>query len=129
LKLPRRCRDCKRFPRRVCGYNDRVKVRAFEENIVMSASGSEPLTPLALRKDGPDRLVIEWSDGHHSVYTWRHLRDHCPCAGCREEREKPADPFRILKPNEMVPLAPVRMPPVGRYAYKIVWSDGHDYGI
>ncbi len=95
----------------------------------MSASGSEPLTPVALSKDGPDRLIIEWSDGHRSVYTWQHLRSNCPCAGCREEREKPPDPFRILKPNELVPLAPVRMPPVGRYAYKIVWSDGHDSGI
>ncbi len=95
----------------------------------MSASGSEPLTPLSLRKDGPDHLLIEWSDGHHSVYTWQHLRANCPCAGCRDEREKPPDPFRILKPGELAPLAPLRMPPVGRYAYKIVWSDGHDSGI
>ena len=71
----------------------------------MAPSGPEPLTPTALRKDGPDRLVIEWNDGHHSVYTWRHLRANCPCAGCREEKEKPADPFRILKPGELLPLA------------------------
>jgi DUF971 family protein len=100
-----------------------------QENAVMSSSGPQPLTPLALHKDGPDRLIIDWSDGHRAVYTWKHLRDYCPCAGCRDEREKPPDPFRILKPNELVPLAPVRMPPVGRYAYKIVWSDGHDSGI
>jgi DUF971 family protein len=93
----------------------------------MSASG--PLVPLALRRDGPDRLVIEWNDGHRSTYAWAHLRAHCPCAGCREERDKPPDPFRILKPSELVPLAPVSMPRVGRYAYKIVWSDGHDMGI
>ncbi len=89
----------------------------------------EPLTPIALKKDGPERLIIEWSDGHRSVYTWQHLRANCPCAGCREERQKPPDPFRILKPNELGPLAPVSMPPVGRYAYKIVWNDGHDSGI
>ena len=68
-------------------------------------------------------------DGHRSVLTWKHLRANCPCAGCREEREKPPDPFRILKSSELVPLAPVAMTPVGRYAYKIVWSDGHDTGI
>ena len=51
------------------------------------------------------------------------------CAGCREEREKPPDPFRILKPEELVPLAPVSMTPVGYYAYKITWSDGHDTGL
>src|SRR5262245_50825743 len=82
------------------------------------------LMPLSLRREGPDRLVIEWGDGHRGVYTWKHLRDHCPCAGCREEREKPPDPFRILKPNELVPLNAAGMPRVGRYAYKIVWSDG-----
>jgi DUF971 family protein len=101
----------------------------LQETATMTMPGSEPLTPVALSKDGRDRLVIEWSDGHRSVYTWKHLRDHCPCAGCREEREKPPDPFRILKPSELVPLAPVRMPAVGRYAYKIVWSDGHETGI
>jgi DUF971 family protein len=84
--------------------------------------------PVALRRDG-DRLVIEWSDGLVGYVTWQALRDACPCAGCREDRQKPPDPFRILKPEELVPLAPVSMPRVGRYAYKIVWSDGHDTGI
>jgi DUF971 family protein len=91
------------------------------------AAGS--FTPLALSKDGPDRLAIDWSDGHHSVIAWSHLRKDCPCAGCRDEREKPPDPFRILKTTDLVPLAPVAMNRVGRYAYKIVWSDGHDTGI
>jgi DUF971 family protein len=88
-----------------------------------------PLLPTAVRKDGPDRLVIDWSDGHHSVYSWAHVRANCPCAGCREERETPPDPLRILKPSELVPPTLVSMPRVGRYAYKIVWSDGHDTGI
>jgi DUF971 family protein len=95
----------------------------------MPAPGSEPLTPTSLRRDGPDRLIIEWNDGHRGVCTWAHLRANCPCAGCRDEREKPPDPLRVLKPAELVPLAPVSMPRVGRYAYKIVWSDGHDTGI
>jgi DUF971 family protein len=82
-----------------------------------------------LSKEGTDRLAIQWSDGHRSIYTWKHLRDQCPCAGCREERLKPPDPFHILKPNELVPLAPVSLTPVGHYAYKITWSDGHDTGI
>ena len=95
----------------------------------MSASSSPALRPLTLGKQSDDCLAITWSDGHRSVYTWKHLRDHCPCASCREERLAPPDPFRILKPNELVALAPVAMEPVGRYAYKIKWSDGHDTGI
>lgn len=89
----------------------------------------EALLPTAMRREGDDRLVIDWSDGVRGSVTWRDLRKNCPCAGCREEREKPPDPFRILDPKQLVPLAPVSMTPVGRYAYKIVWSDGHDTGI
>jgi DUF971 family protein len=84
---------------------------------------------VALRKEGEDRLVIDWSDGLRTTYTWRHLRDNCPCAGCREEHLAPPDPFRILKASELVPLKPVSINPVGHYAYKIAWSDGHDTGL
>ena len=95
----------------------------------MSVFGAEPLQPVALSKEGNERLVIQWKDGHRSTYTWKHLRNNCPCAGCREERLQPPDPFRILKPSELVPLAPVAVTPIGHYAYKITWSDGHDSGI
>ncbi len=95
----------------------------------MSAPGAGPLIPVALGKEGDDRLVIQWNDGHRAVYAWAHLRKACPCAGCREERQQPPDPFHVLKPAELVPLRPLRIDPVGRYAYKITWSDGHDSGI
>jgi DUF971 family protein len=85
--------------------------------------------PVALQKEGEDRLIIDWSDGLRTTYTWQQLRANCPCAGCREERLQPPDPFRILKPGELVPLKPVSFSPVGHYAYKIVWSDGHDSGL
>jgi DUF971 family protein len=91
-------------------------------------TSSNPPSPTALRREG-EFLVLEWSDGRTGRITWKKLREACPCAGCKEERDKPADPFRLLKPEELVPLAPVSMPRVGRYAYKIVWSDGHDSGI
>ena len=87
-----------------------------------------PLRPTAMRKDG-DHLVVEWNDGRRYRLSWAELRRQCPCAACREERQKPPDPFRVLKPSELTPLAAVSMPRVGRYAYKIVWSDGHDTGI
>jgi DUF971 family protein len=90
------------------------------------------LKPIALRKDGSERLVIEWNDGHRSFYTWKNLRDACPCATCRDEHTRPPDPFRILTPAELAPkppLAPKEFTPVGHYAYKIVWNDGHDTGL
>jgi len=98
----------------------------------MSAPRRETLQPVSIRKEADDRLAIQWSDDHLSVYTWKHLRDHCPCATCREEKVKPADPFHILTAAELAPkppLAPTAMSPVGYYAYKITWNDGHDTGI
>ena len=95
----------------------------------MSAASGEPPRPLALSKEGDDKLVIQWSDGRRCVYTWKQLRAACPCATCREQREQPPDPFHILKPAELQPLRPLALTPVGHYAYKITWSDGHDTGI
>lgn len=96
----------------------------------MPTSPGDPVRPVNLRKDGDDRLVIAWSDGRSTVHTWQQLRASCPCATCREERNVPPDPFRIINPAEVSgPLRPVAMTPVGHYAYKIAWSDGHDTGI
>jgi DUF971 family protein len=91
-----------------------------------------PFRPVRVARNGPDGLLVDWDDGHRSVYAWLHLRKNCPCAGCRDERERPADPFRILSATELAPrpaLEPTRMEPVGHYAYKITWNDGHDTGI
>ncbi len=89
----------------------------------------QSVLPKALRKEGDDYLVIDWEDGKTCKYLWKELREKCPCAGCKEERETPPDPFRILSPSEMQPLKPVSITPVGYYAYKITWSDGHDAGL
>lgn len=91
---------------------------------------SAELRPLSLKREG-DGLKIEWSDGVVTTVAWRKLRANCPCASCLEERSKPADPFRILTPEEVAAgaPAPVAMAPVGYYAYQIKWNDGHDTGI
>ena len=88
-------------------------------------------SPLAIRRDGPG-LAIDWDDGRQGFVSFIKLRDSCPCAGCAEERAKPPNPFRVLKPTEMIArdqIAPKAMAPRGHYAYQIVWNDGHDAGI
>ena len=41
----------------------------------MLASSPGPLMPTALRKEGDDRLVVEWNDGHDAgIYTLENLR-------------------------------------------------------
>ena len=69
---------------------------------------------------------IEWSDGHQGVYPIRYLRLHCPCAGCTDEWTGELK----LKPDTVPLLIMLKdIEPVGRYALRFLWSDGHDTGI
>lgn len=73
-------------------------------------------------------LVIEWGDGHRSEYALRYLRDRCPCATCTEIHGPAAgqpSPFPIYQPA----LQLLGAEPVGRYAVRLLWSDGHNTGI
>ena len=63
-----------------------------------------------------------------------YLRDKCPCATCtgahgtppREpEAAQAANPFQMFKPA----LKMLSVEPVGNYAIRIDWSDGHSSGI
>jgi DUF971 family protein len=88
--------------------------------------------PTKLQRQDNSKLLIEFSDGARREYTYRELRDACPCATCREKRAAPpAAPslLPILSPAEARPLVIESMRPVGNYAYNIVFSDGHDTGI
>lgn len=82
-----------------------------------------------------EQLQIAWSDGQVRRYTFRELRDNCPCAGCREHpasAPRPAaDPLQlpVLSQTEARPLRVESMRPVGNYAYSIAFSDGHATGI
>jgi len=66
-----------------------------------------------------------------SEYSAKNLRDACPCATCREKRTVPANrnPLQVLETSDLVVLTIREMQPVGQYAYKIFFSDGHDSGI
>jgi DUF971 family protein len=80
-------------------------------------------------------IKIDWKDGHRSEYSLEYLRDECPCASCtgvhgtepqKTNHSKPAnDPFPMFKPV----LKMLNVEPVGHYAVRIYWSDGHNTGI
>jgi len=81
-------------------------------------------------------VEIEWKDGHRSSYTFAFLRDACPCALCDEERSKsgrkPGDPPQPA-PGSLPMFKPTAKPlsaePIGRYAIKFNWNDGHELGM
>lgn len=87
--------------------------------------------PVALKRQGDDRLVIEWADGEKRLYTALELRQNCPCATCKKTHDDESDPsaLPILKPQDTQPITIENMAPQGNYAYQIRFSDGHETGI
>ena len=99
---------------------------------------AEAVTPAKVRvhKTEGTGVEIDWKDGHRSAWNFAWLRDACPCATCHEEREhngrKPGEakpkPQALLQMYE-APARPVEVTPVGKYALKFKWNDGHEAGI
>lgn len=74
-------------------------------------------------------LKIEWKDSSHSEVSYRLLRQQCPCARCDAVRLG-KDPFHIVPSDDFFEnLRLVDIQRVGRYAVRLVWSDGHRTGI
>jgi DUF971 family protein len=80
-------------------------------------------------------IKIDWKDGLRSDYDLRYLRHHCPCAVCTGAHgtppqappvePPPPQPFQMYQPA----LKMVSVEPIGAYAIRILWSDGHGSGI
>lgn len=99
----------------------------------------EAVTPAKVRvhKTEGTGMEIDWKDGHHSAWDFAFLRHSCPCAVCNEERKatgrvagerppaKDTGPFTLYQ----APPRPLSVTPVGRYALRFGWNDGHESGI
>ena len=77
-----------------------------------------------------EELAIKWADGTESFIPLAKLRRHCPCAGCKGEK----DIMGNLYKNPEQPLTSLacqlaRIERVGGYGVQPVWRDGHGTGI
>lgn len=99
---------------------------------------TEARTPAKVRvkKTEGTGVEIDWKDGHESRWNFAWLRNACPCATCYEEREKAGRALGKPKPKPHTLLAmyeapprPVEVTPVGNYAVRFKWNDGHESGI
>ena len=68
-------------------------------------------------------LGITWTDNLEYHYDVRKLRAQCPCAECREIREKKET--IDIQPH----IRPVEIHSTGQYALNIEFNDGHKTGI
>ena len=86
-----------------------------------------PAHPTELSLDG-NTLTIRWSDGERRLYDVAELRRACPCAACRGHHG--VLPTQEAMPDHPMPAVGIKhMAPVGNYAYRIEFSDGHDTGL
>ena len=86
------------------------------------------MRPVKVLRVSPSELSVGWSDGHNGRHTTPVLRNYCPCAGCKIEREGNEGPalLPIIVPgrNELSSIEQV-----GSYALQFFWADGHRTGI
>jgi len=89
----------------------------------MSTEGAR--WPAELRvAPGRDRLSIRFDDGSMATITAHRLRVESPSA---EVRGHGGGPRQIVTGKEKVKIA--KLEPVGNYAVRIIFDDGHDSGL
>ena len=106
---------------------------AAEEERPLPDDAVTPKKVRVMKTEGTG-VAVEWKDGHQSEWTFAWLRNACPCATCVEERANSGRKPGEAKPRPLLaiyepPTQPVEVTPVGRYAMKFKWSDGHESGI
>lgn len=82
--------------------------------------------PVDIRMLDGGRFEIEWADGASTRYLFRELRLDCRCAGCVNE----VTGERLVRAADVPEdVRPLSAEPVGNYAIRFVWSDGHSTGL
>lgn len=85
------------------------------------------MSPVKIKVLDKKNLFIQWDDNVESLIPLAVLRRNCPCANCMMEREnKPATYIPLLS---HVQMSLTNIEPVGTYAIRFYWQDGHDDGI
>lgn len=75
---------------------------------------------------GDQVLELVWNADTTDRLPYQHVRAQCPCASCRNEWTGE----RILDPATIRPdLKLEGMEPVGSYAVRFSWNDGHSSGL
>ena len=70
-------------------------------------------------------LTMSWGNNHNGVISYQFLRGACPCTHCKGSHT----PSVI---DEIIPVLGVELLdilPLGNYAIRILWDDGHHTGI
>jgi DUF971 family protein len=109
--------------------------RETRDEVALPVGAATPVKVRVMKTEGTG-VEIDWQDGHKSAWNFAWLRMACPCATCHEERDKTGRKTGEPKPKAQAllmlyeaPARPVEVTPVGKYALKFKWTDGHEAGI
>ncbi|WP_263376374.1 DUF971 domain-containing protein [Granulicella aggregans] len=112
-----------------------VEREAAQEQVKLAPDAVTPVKVRVKKSEGTG-MEIDWRDGHTSTWSFFWLRHGCPCATCHEERDAsgrapgiPKPKPQTLLPMYEAPIKPLEVSPVGKYALRFKWSDGHESGI
>lgn len=115
--------------------NEDEALRETAKELPLPPDAVTPKKVRVMKTEGTG-VAIDWRDGHHSVWSFAWLRNACPCATCHEERESSGRRPGVAKPETTAllkmykaPARPLEVTPVGKYALKFRWNDGHETGI
>src|SRR5437867_9199396 len=87
------------------------------------------MRPLDIQQIG-EELAIKWEDGSESFVALEKLRRHCPCAGCKGEVDVLGKVYKGPdRPLTALAFQLRGFTPIGGYAIRPVWADGHTTGI
>jgi len=106
-------------------FLDLAQELARQVSIVNAATAGVRFHPDEVQV-GDGYVLVRWSDGHVSRHPTPALRAACPCAGCVDEV---TGERRVGITDVAADVQATEVRPVGRYAFQIVWSDGHHTGI
>jgi DUF971 family protein len=101
----------------------------------------ETVEPVHLEWKPDGSVGIVWDDAHESVYPVVLLREQCPCATCKGTHGPPTT-LVVRQSRGGLPIVSggaakrvepslevKSVDPVGRYAMRFTWGDGHNSGI
>jgi DUF971 family protein len=84
----------------------------------------------SLTQNSSTEFAIEWYNGHVGRISLKNVRDSCPCAECQGEtvlmKKYAPPPSDRTTPGR---YSVVAVEPVGGYAMKFTWQDGHSLGL
>ena len=77
-----------------------------------------------------DLLLLQWNDGSENALPLQGIRDNCPCAHCAGETDVFGNVYKG-PPQKMKKESYILsgLQPVGYYAIRPFWKDGHHTGI